>query len=68
MFPAPLIGILIALVVVGILLWALGQFPIDPTIARFIRVIVIVVVAIWCLYLLAGLLGGGGTFYAPRLR
>jgi len=68
MFPAPLIGILVALVIVGILLWALSQFPIDPTIAKFIRVIVIVVVAIWCLYLLVGLLGGGAPngFYFNR--
>jgi uncharacterized membrane protein YedE/YeeE len=68
MFPAPLIGILVALVIVGILLWALSQFPIDPTIAKFIRVIVIVVVAIWVLYLLAGLLGGGAPsgFYFNR--
>jgi len=68
MFPAPLIGILVALVIVGILLWALGQFPIDPTISKFIRVIVIVVVAIWCLYLLVGLLGGGspGPYFYRR--
>ena len=59
MFPAPLINLVIALVVVGIILWALGQFPIDATIAKFIRVIVIVVVAIWVLYILAGLLGAG---------
>lgn len=67
MFPAPLINLVIALVIVGIILWALSQFPIDPTIAKFIRVIVIVVVAIWCLYLLAGMFGGG-VAYPPRLR
>ena len=32
MFPAPLIGIVVALVIVGIILWALTQFPIDPAI------------------------------------
>lgn len=59
MFPAPLIGIIVALVVVGIVLWALTQFPIDPTIAKLIRVLVIVVVAIWICYALFGLTGGG---------
>lgn len=59
MFPLPLIEIVVALVIVGIVLWALGQFPIDPTISKLIRVVVIVVVAIWVCYLLLGLAGGG---------
>jgi hypothetical protein len=59
MFPAPLIGIIIALVIVGIVLWALSQFPIDPTIAKLIRVLVIVVVAIWVIYALFGMAGAG---------
>lgn len=58
MFPLPLIEIVVALVIVGIVLWALGQFPIDPTISKLIRVVVIVVVAIWVCYLLLGLAGG----------
>ncbi len=66
MFPAPLINIVIALVVVGIILWALSQFSIDPFIAKMIRVIVVVVISIWVLYMLAGLLGGAAPF--PRLR
>lgn len=65
MFPAPLINLVIALVVVGILLWALSQFSLDPFITKVIRVIVVVVVSIWALYLIAGMLGGGPL---PRLR
>lgn len=57
MFPMPLIEIIVALVIVGIILWALTQFPIDPMIAKLIRVLVIVVVAIWCCYALLGLAG-----------
>ena len=68
MFPVPLIQIVIALVVVGIILWGLSQFPIDPTINKFIRVIIIVVVAIWVLYILAGLLGAGGGYGYPAVR
>jgi heme A synthase len=49
-----LISILIALVIAGVILWALGQFPIDPTLARIIRVVVIVVVVLYCLGALTG--------------
>lgn len=59
MFPALLIQVIVVLVIVGVVLWALSQFPIDPTIAKVIRVLVIVFVVIWALYLLMGLVGGG---------
>lgn len=62
MFPAVLIQLLIALVVVALILWGLSQLPLDPTISKVIRVVVIVVVCIWVVYLLAGLLGGGVGF------
>jgi hypothetical protein len=66
MFPAALIQIIICLVIVGVILWALGQFPIDPTISRIIRVVIIVVVVIWLLYILMGLAGGGPALYPMR--
>lgn len=56
--PAFLIQIIICLVIVGVVLWAITQFPIDPVIANLIRIVVIVVVAIWLLYLLLGMAGG----------
>lgn len=59
MFPAPLIQLIIALVIVGLVLWVIEQFPLDATVKNLIRVVVIVVVAIWVLYALAGLLGAG---------
>jgi uncharacterized membrane protein YwzB len=62
MFPFPLVEIIIALVIVGIVLWALSQFPIDPTIAKLIRVLVIVIVAIWVCYALLGLAGAGHPY------
>lgn len=64
MFPAPLIGIIVALVIVGIILWALTQFPIDPAIAKLIRVLVIVIAAIWVCYALLGL----GGYTHPLVR
>lgn len=44
-----LISVIIALVIAGLVLWALGQFPLDPTIARIIRVVVIVAVVLYVL-------------------
>jgi hypothetical protein len=61
MFPAVLIQMLVVLLVVGVILWALSQFPIDPTISKVIRVVVIVVVCIWVIYLLLGMAGGAGA-------
>ncbi len=61
-----LIQIIIALALAGLLLWALSQFPIDATIAKLIRVVIIVVVCIWLLYILASLFGSGPMF--PTLR
>ena len=66
MFPMALVQIVIALVIVGIVLWALTQFPIDPTIAKLIRVLVIVITAIWVCYVLVGMVGGG--YSHPLIR
>ena len=66
MFPQALIGIVVALVIVGIVLWALTQFPIDPTIAKLIRVLIIVICAIWVCYALLGLAGGSHSAYIGR--
>lgn len=60
-FPGGLIWIVAVLCVVGVLLWGLSQFPIDPTIYNFIRVAIIVVVAIWFIWFIAGIFGGGGA-------
>lgn len=49
--PFPLLQIVIVLIVVGLVLWVVSQFLLDPTIARIIRVIVIVVVCLWLLSL-----------------
>lgn len=55
--PLPaLVSLLVALLIVGVILWGLSQIPMDPAIARVIRVVVIVVVAIWLIYFLVGLL------------
>lgn len=59
-----LITLVVTLAVVGLLLWAIGQIPMDATIAKIIRVVVIVVACLWLLQAL-GLFAGGP---AIRLR
>lgn len=44
-----LISIIVAIVIVGVLLWAVGQIPMDPTIARILRVVVVVALVLWLL-------------------
>jgi VIT1/CCC1 family predicted Fe2+/Mn2+ transporter len=69
MFPGLLVQVLIGLIIVGLVLWVISQIPMDPTIARMIRVVVIVFVAIWMIYILVGLLGGvGGGAPYPAFR
>jgi cytochrome b subunit of formate dehydrogenase len=52
-----LISLLVVLAVAGVVLWALGQFPLDPALARIIRVVVIVAVAIYAIRVLAAYAG-----------
>lgn len=69
MFPADLLHILLVLVIVGLALWAISQFPIDAVIARVIRVVVVVLVAVWLVSLLFGALGSPtGLGYPYPLR
>ena len=66
MFPAFLIQILIVLCIVGLVLWAISQIPMDAAIARIIRVVVIVAVCIWLIYVLASFLPGASAFPMRR--
>ena len=62
-----LLEIIVVLLIVGVVLWAMTQFPIDATIARVIRVVIIVFVAIWLIMLLFSMVGsvGGGPSLFP---
>lgn len=60
MFPHVLLLILFVTVVVGVILWALPQFPVDPTLVRVFRVIVIVFYVLWIASLF---FGGFGTIF-----
>ena len=66
--PYGLVYVIAVLALAGIVLWALKQFPeIDATIARLIRVIVIVAVCIYVLLWLLSLIPGPG-FWPPVRR
>lgn len=54
MFPPFLLQVVIWLIIVGVLLWVVGQLSIDAAIKQIIRVVVIAFVVIWLLYLLMG--------------
>ncbi len=50
------------------MLWIVEQIPMDPTIARIIRVVVIVVVCLYLLQLLVTVFGGYSLLPNPRMR
>jgi hypothetical protein len=52
-----IVSILVALIVCGVLLWAVMQLPIDPVIKNIARVVVVVLLVLWLLRVL-GLWGG----------
>ncbi len=62
-----LISLVVALLIVGLLLWVLDQLPgIDPAIKHIIRVVVIVVCVIWVIYALLGFAGMASFPAFPR--
>jgi hypothetical protein len=55
-----LISVIVALVIAGLILWAVTQFPIDPVIVRIIRVVVVVAVVLWLIGTFFGFPAGWG--------
>lgn len=47
-----LIHLVVSLIILGVILWAITQIPMDPAISNIIRVLVIVAVVIYLLSLL----------------
>jgi uncharacterized membrane protein len=64
MFSPAVISIIVALVVVGLLLYLVDIIPMDGTIKQIIRAIVIVGVIIWLLQAF-GLIGSVGSLLHP---
>lgn len=55
-----LVSVIVALVVVGVLLWGVGLIPMDATVRRILQVVVIVILVIWLLQVF-GVLGSIGN-------
>ncbi len=53
-----LVSLVVTLIVVGLLLYLIGLIPMDPTIAKLIRIVVIIFAVLYVIESL-GLLGGG---------
>ena len=60
-----LIGLIVMIAVAGVLLWGLTQMPLDPTLAKIIRVLVIVIVAIAAITYIAAIFGYHGALRLP---
>ena len=56
-----LVSLLVVLVLCGLALWALGQFPIDATIAKIIKVVIVVVAVLYVLQAF-------GLYHGPSFR
>jgi L-asparagine transporter-like permease len=54
----PLLQLILVLVVAGLILWAIAQFPLDATIQKLIKVVVIVVAVLYVVYFLFGVFSG----------
>ena len=64
--PYGLLNIIVVLAIAGLVLWAIGQFPLDATIAKLIKVVVVVFVCIYLIYFLAGLVPAGAPLFPYR--
>lgn len=54
-----MVELVVLLLIGGVLLWALPQLPIDATIQGWIRVVILVVLAIYVVLFVASLFGAG---------
>ncbi len=64
MISSSLISIIVALVVVGLVLYLIDIIPMDGTIKQIIRLIVIIAVIIWLLQVF-GVIGSVGGLFHP---
>ena len=49
-----MIGLLCTILILGVILWGVAQLPIDPTIVKIVRVVVIVLIAIYVIQSISG--------------
>lgn len=61
-----LVSVLVVILIAGLILWAMEQFSLDETMCRIVRVVIIVFVCVWLIYLLIGFLPAGPSFSYRR--
>jgi hypothetical protein len=59
---APILQLVAAVVIIGVIVWGLMQLPIDETFKNIARVILIVALVIWAVYVLLGMVGAVPAF------
>jgi hypothetical protein len=66
-FPAGLLYLIAVLLIAGVLLWAVNALPaLDATIKQFIKIVIIVIVAIYVIWFLLSVFTGGGPLLLHR--
>ncbi len=63
-----MISLLIVLVLAALFLWAISQLPLDPTLMRVIRMIVIVAICLYALMFLLAMFGVSSGIPTMRLH
>ncbi len=64
----PLINVVIALVVVGVVLWLINTYiPMQGTIKKILNIVVVIVVVLWLLYGF-GVLNQSGNIHLPEVK
>ncbi len=64
----PLVDLVIALIVVGVLLWLVNSYiPMDAKIKNILNIVVVVAVVLWLLSVF-GVLGAMSTVSVPRVN
>ncbi len=64
----PLLNVVIALVVVGVVLWLINTYiPMQGTIKKILNIVVVIVVVLWLLYGF-GVLNQSGNIHLPEVK
>jgi hypothetical protein len=63
----PLLNVVVALIVVGLVLWLINTFiPMQGTIKKILNIVVIIVVILWLLYAF-GIISDSGDIKMPKI-
>ena len=66
--PMPLLGVVLALIVVGVVLWLINSFiPMQGTIKTILNIVVVVAVILWLLHGF-GILNTAGEIHLPVVK